>query len=87
MFQSSSISSPAPAQSLRSGLEAQTMQRSIAVAAGTISQDVVWWKVMSSYRTTALRVALAPTAGAALLVVAAPPASPAPAFDSQGYID
>lgn len=42
---------------------------------------------MSSYRTTALRVALATTAGAALLVVAAPPASPAPAFDSQGYID
>ena len=42
---------------------------------------------MSSYRTTALRVALATTAGAALLVVAAPPASPAPAFDSQRYID
>lgn len=52
-----------------------------------ISQDMVWWKVMSSHRTTARRVAVAAAAGVALLVVAAPTASPAPAFDSQGYLD
>lgn len=35
----------------------------------------------------ARRTALAAVAGAALLVAAAPTASPAPAYDSQGYLD
>lgn len=52
-----------------------------------ISPDVVWWKVMSHSRKIPRRTALATAACSTLLVVAAPMASSAPPFDSQGYIN
>ncbi|PRC43712.1 hypothetical protein C6A85_000000103945 [Mycobacterium sp. ITM-2017-0098] len=42
---------------------------------------------MSSTRTTLCRVALAGVAAVPLLVLTAPAASPAPSYDSQGYLD
>jgi len=63
------------------------MQSSMAVAIRTITQDMVWWRVMPSNRMISRRVAFATAACSALLLVAAPSASPAPPFDSQGYVD
>ena len=59
----------------------------MAVAIRTITQDMVWWRVMPSNRMISRRVAFATAACSALLLVAAPSASPAPPFDSQGYVD
>jgi len=52
-----------------------------------IGQGMVWWKVMSSNRTISRRMGAATVTCSALLLVAAPTASPAPAADSRGYID
>jgi len=63
------------------------MQQSSAAVHHAISQDVVWWKVMPSYRKFPRRMALGAVACSALFIAAAPPASAAPAYDGQGYVD
>lgn len=59
----------------------------MAVAVRMITQDMLWWRVMSSNRTITRRVAVAAATCSVLLLAGAPSASPAPPFDSQGYID
>lgn len=57
------------------------------VAVRAISENMLWWMVMPSTRTIPARMALATAACSALLLVAAPSASTAPPYDSQGYLN
>ncbi len=63
------------------------MRRATTAAMVAVSQDVFWWRLMSIYRRLLCRAAFVTAAFSALFMVVVPPASPAPAFDSQGYVD
>lgn len=59
----------------------------LGVGAGVTTAAVVWWRLMSSSRLSALRLTCAAAACSALLAIGVSSATAAPATDAQGYVD
>lgn len=65
-----------------------TISSCLGVDAGATRAAVVWWKLMlPSFRISTPRLIVAAAAWSALLAIAVPSATAAPATDGQGFVD